>query len=55
MENSRTSTFTAYVTVAFLLISTFVTMVVTESQIVWVPCNPRSKKTDDAGICRNTY
>nr|QIQ51454.1 U17-MYRTX-Mri1a precursor [Manica rubida]QIQ51457.1 U17-MYRTX-Mri1c precursor variant [Manica rubida] len=38
MKNSHTSTFTAYVTVAFLLISTFVTMVVTESHIIVAPC-----------------
>nr|CAH2461039.1 U17_MYRTX_Mru1d [Myrmica ruginodis] len=55
MESNRISTLTASLMVAFLLISTFITMVVSESHIIVVPdrnCPPGQRK-DNHGNCRD--
>nr|CAH2461035.1 U17_MYRTX_Mru1 [Myrmica ruginodis] len=57
MENNRISTLTASLMVAFLLISTFITMVVSESHIIVVPelqCPPGQKR-DRQGRCRKVF
>nr|CAH2461037.1 U17_MYRTX_Mru1h [Myrmica ruginodis] len=58
MESNCISTLTASLMVAFLLISTFITMVVSESHIIVLPnrnttntCPPGQKK-DNYGNCR---
>nr|CAH2461077.1 U17_MYRTX_Sd1a [Stenamma debile] len=54
MEKSYTSTFSIYLMMTFLLISTFITMVVTESNIITVPERPcpSGQRKDSRGKCR---
>nr|CAH2461041.1 U17_MYRTX_Mru1a [Myrmica ruginodis] len=52
MESNRISTLTASLMVAFLLISTFITVVVSESAIIDAPRNcPPGHDIDHAGDC----
>nr|CAH2461043.1 U17_MYRTX_Mru1b [Myrmica ruginodis] len=54
MGKNRTSTFPTYLMVTFLLISTFITMGITESHIIVFPpnCPPGQKPR---GNCRQEY
>nr|CAH2618690.1 U17_MYRTX_Ta1i [Tetramorium africanum] len=54
MEKNRTSTFFICLTITLFLISTFITMVITESNIIAVPqfpC-PKGYRRDAKGKCR---
>ncbi|XP_039306649.1 uncharacterized protein LOC120358067 [Solenopsis invicta] len=54
MENSRTSTYLIFLMVTFLLISTYITMVVTEPDKINIPSRgcPEDQKRDSRGRCR---
>nr|CAH2461055.1 U17_MYRTX_Pc1a [Pogonomyrmex californicus] len=55
MENRYVNTFTTYLLITFLLISTFITMAVTESHIIQVPCLPGYVKVGKDGVCREAF
>nr|CAH2461078.1 U17_MYRTX_Sd1b [Stenamma debile] len=56
MEKGRTSMFSTYLMMTFLLISTFITMVVTESYIIDAPSRkcPEGSRRSTQGECRTT-
>nr|A0A6M6R9M4.1 RecName: Full=U17-myrmicitoxin-Tb1f; Short=U17-MYRTX-Tb1f; Flags: Precursor [Tetramorium bicarinatum]QJZ31629.1 U17-MYRTX-Tb1f precursor [Tetramorium bicarinatum] len=57
MEKNRTTTFSVYLTIILFLISTFITMVITESNIIRVPefqC-PNGYRKDANGKCREVF
>nr|QJZ31628.1 U17-MYRTX-Tb1e precursor [Tetramorium bicarinatum] len=54
MEKNRTTTFSVYLTITLFLISTFITMVITESNIIKAPLFPcpNGYIRDYKGDCR---
>nr|CAH2618686.1 U17_MYRTX_Ta1e [Tetramorium africanum] len=53
MEKNRTSIFSIYLMISLFLISTFTTMVITEANIIKVPCRAGYRKIN--GVCRKIY
>nr|CAH2461045.1 U17_MYRTX_Mru1c [Myrmica ruginodis] len=53
MERNHTSTFSIYLIVTFVLISTFITMVITESHIINVPIQCPPGKVRVGNRCRD--
>nr|QJZ31627.1 U17-MYRTX-Tb1d precursor [Tetramorium bicarinatum] len=53
MEKNRTTTFSVYLMIILFLISTFITMVITEANIIRVPC--RAGYIEVNGVCREVF